>query len=179
MPDSDDVVGVTSEQVLTVSRPGQRDGLWLLSLSRNGELWLQLVQQLSLLQVEDLDTGSSGSSQPVSGWRESQSVNLRRSVQGVQGLVGVQVPQDDDTVLTSGSVQRSIWGDNNTGNVTGVADEVSVELVLVQVPRLIVSIINSRQIRAIFSQSEILVIKICLIRSEATSEVANIRYIIS
>lgn len=136
MPDSDDVVSVTSKQVLTVSRPGQRDSLRLLSLSRDGELRLQLVQQLSLLQVEDLDTRSGGSSQPVSGWREGQGVDLRRGVQGVQGLVGVQVPQDDDTVLTSGSVQGSIWGDDDAGDVTGVADEVSVKLVVGQVPRL-------------------------------------------
>lgn len=139
MPNSDDVVSVTGEQVLTVSRPGQRNGLWLLGLGRDGELWLQLVQQLSLLQVEDLDTRSGGSSQPVSGWGESQSVNLRSSVQGVQSVVSVQVPQDNDTVLTSGSVQRSIWGNDNARDVTSVTDEVSVDLVVVQVPRLIVS----------------------------------------
>lgn len=136
MPNSNDVVGVTGKQVLTVSRPGQRNSLWLLSLSRDSELRLQLIQQGSLLQVEDLDTRRGGSSQPVSAWGESQSVNLRRSVQGVQGVVGVQVPQDDDTILTSRSVQRSIWGDGDTGDVTGVADEVSVKLVVVQVPRL-------------------------------------------
>lgn len=136
MPDSDDVVGVTGEQVLAVSRPSQRDGLRVLSLGRHGELRLQLVQQGSLLQVEDLDTRSGGSSQPVSVWRESQSVDLRSSVQGVQGVVGVQVPQDDDTVLTSRGIQRSIWGDGDAGDVTSVADEVSVDLVVVQVPRL-------------------------------------------
>lgn len=136
MPHSDDVVSVTSEQVLTVSRPSQRDGLWVLSLSANSELWLQLVQQSSLLQVENLDSRRSGSSQPVSVWRESQSVNLGGSVQSVQGGVGVQVPQDDDTILTSRSVQRSIWGNGDAGNVSGVANEVSIELEVAQVPRL-------------------------------------------
>lgn len=63
-------------------------------------------------------------------------MNLRGSVQSVQSGVGVQVPQDDDTVLASGSVQRSIRRDSDTGNVTGVANEISVELVVVQVPRL-------------------------------------------
>lgn len=136
LPHSDDVVGVTSEQVLTVSRPSQRDGFWVLGLSTNGEFWLQLIQQGSLLQVEDLDTGSSGSSQPVSGWGESQSVDLSVSVQGVQGQVGVQVPQDDDTILTGRGTQRSIWGDGDTGDVSSVADEVSVDVVLVKIPGL-------------------------------------------
>lgn len=63
-------------------------------------------------------------------------MNLRSSVQGVQGLVGVQVPQDDDTVLTSGSVQGSVRGDGDAGDVAGMTNEVSVELVLVQVPGL-------------------------------------------
>lgn len=136
MPDSDDVVSVTGEQVLTISRPSQGDSLWVLSLSTDSELWLQLVQQGSLLQVEDLDTRGGGSSQPVSVWRESQGVNLRSGVQSVQGGVRVQVPQDDNTILTSRSVQRSIWGDSDAGDVTGVADEISIELVVVQVPRL-------------------------------------------
>lgn len=104
LPNSDDVVGVTGEQVLAIGRPSQGNSLRLLSLSTDSELRLQLVQQSSFLQVENLDTGGSGSSQPVSAWRESQSVNLRRGVQSVQGVVGVQVPQDDNTILTSGSV---------------------------------------------------------------------------
>lgn len=155
LPNSDLVVGVTGEQVLTVSRPGQRDSLRVLGLGGNSELRLQLVQQGSLLQVEDLDARSGGSSQPVSVWRESKSVDLRSSVQGVQGLVGVQVPQDDDTVLTSRSVQGSVWGDGDAGDVAGVADEVGVKLVLVQVPGLNVS----KLMRRGDVRSEILVIK--------------------
>lgn len=136
LPHSDDVIGVTSEQVLTVSRPSQRNGFWVLGLGTDSELRLQLVQQGSLLQVEDLDSGSGGSSQPVSGWRESQGVDLGVSVQGVQSQVGVQVPQDDDTVLTRRGTQRSIWGDGDTRNVAGVANEVSIDVVLVKVPGL-------------------------------------------
>lgn len=156
MPDSDDVVSVTSEQVLTVSRPSQRDSFWVLSLSTDSEFWLQFVQQGSFLQVEDLDTRSGGSSQPVSVWRESQSVNFRGCVQGVQGSVGVQVPQDDNTILTSRSVQGSIWRDGDAGNVTGVTNEVSVKLVVVQVPGLLMLVML---IKEKIVESEILVIE--------------------
>ena len=136
MPDSDNVISVTGEQVLTVSRPSQRDGFWVLGLGTNSEFWLQFIQQFSFLQLEDLDTRRGGSSQPVSVWRESQSMDFRVGVQGVQSLVGVQVPQDDNTVLTSRGAQRSIWGQGDAGNVTGVSNVVSVDRVVQQVPGL-------------------------------------------
>lgn len=140
LPNSDDVVSVASEQVLAVSGPGQRNSLGVLSLSIDSELRLQLIQQTSLLKVEDLDTRRCSGSQPVSAWRERQSVDLRSSVQGVQSVVGVQVPQDDNTILAGGSVQGSIGRDSNTRDVTSVANEIGVKFVVVQIPGLIVSI---------------------------------------
>lgn len=136
LPDSNNVIGVTSKQVLTVSRPSQRDGFRVLSLGTNGNFWLQFIQQGSFLQVEDLDTASGSSSQPVSVGGESQSVNFSSSVQGVQGLVGVQVPKDDNTILTGRSAQRSIRRDGDARNVTGVANEVSFNSVFRNVPAL-------------------------------------------
>lgn len=136
MPDSDLVVGVTSEQVLAVSRPGQRDGFRVLSLGAGGDFRLEFVQQGSFLQLENLDARSGGGSQPVSVGREGQGVNFSVGVQGVQSDVGVQVPQDDDTVLTGRGAQRPVRRQGDARNVTGVADEVSVGLVVKQVPRL-------------------------------------------
>lgn len=136
MPDSDLVVSVTGEQVLTVSRPSQRDGFGVLGLGAGGNLRLEFVQQGSFLQLEDLDARGGGSSQPVSVGRESQGADFSVSVQGVQGDVVVQVPQDDDTVLAGRSAQRPIGRQSDARDVTGVADEVSVALVVGQVPRL-------------------------------------------
>lgn len=185
MPDTDDRISVTSEQVLTISRPSNGDGFWVSSLTGGGELWLELVNNLVLLQVEDLDGRSGGSSQPVSVWREGQSVDLVTSSKGVKSLLLLQVPQHDGTVLTSRGNQSSIWGDGDGGDVTGVTNVVTGQSVLVQVPRLFqkntVSNIQVKRddcypplLRRNCKTSEILVIGKCLIRSwQATSEVAN------
>lgn len=136
MPDSDLVVSVTSEQVLTVSRPSQRNGFGVLGLGASGDLGLEFVQQSSFLQLENLNTRGGGGSQPVSVRRESQGANFSVGIQGVQGDVVVQVPQDDDTVLTGRSAQRPIRRQGDARNVTSVTDEIGVALVVGQVPRL-------------------------------------------
>lgn len=136
MPNSDDVVSVTSEQSLTVRRPGQRDSVWLSRLGVTSEFWLQVFQQTLWVQREDLDTRGSGSTQPVSVWREGQSEDFVTSRQGVHWDLSSRVPQHDFTVLTSRSDQRTIWGGSNSVNVRVVTDEVSFDLELVQVPGL-------------------------------------------
>lgn len=125
MPDSDGVIGVTSEEVLTVVRPGKGNTFWGLTF---GNFWLQFVLQLLGLQVEDLDRLGGGSGQPESVWSESQSVDFGTGWQGVKNRLGVDVPQDDDTVLTGGSTQGSVWGDGDGGNETVVTNEVSQKL---------------------------------------------------
>lgn len=137
LPDTDNRVCVTSEQVLTVGGPSERDSLWVSSLTGGGELWLELVNELTLLEVEDLDGRSGSSGQPVSVWREGQRVDLVTSWQGVKNLLLVQVPKDDLTVLTGRSNKGSIWGDGDGGNVTVVTNVVTSDLVSVQVPGLL------------------------------------------
>lgn len=137
MPNSDNVVGVTGEEVLAIGRPGKGDTLWVLSLGGEGsKLRLELVHQFTLLQVVNLDSGSGSGTEPVSVWRESQSVDLVTRSEGVEGSLGVHVPQDDGTVLSTRCTQRSIWGDGNAGDVTGVANKVSLKRVVLKVPSL-------------------------------------------
>lgn len=136
LPNSDDVVGVTSEQSLTVSGPSQRDSVWFSGLGVTSEFWLQFIDQRLWIQTEDLDTRSGSSRQPVSVWRESQSEDFILSTQGVHSRLVSQVPQHDFTVLTSGSDQRTIWRSSNGVNVVVVTDEVSFDLELVNVPCL-------------------------------------------
>ena len=133
LPDSDQVISVTREQVLAVLRPSQGDTNRRLTLSN---LRLQLILQSSLLKVEDLDRRRGSSAKPESVWREGQSVNLMARVQSVQQLLWSQVPKNDNTVLTTGSAKGSIWGRCDAGNVTVMADEVGGQSSLSQVPRL-------------------------------------------
>lgn len=49
LPDSDDIISVTSKQVLTIGRPSQRDSFWVFSSSTNSKFWFQFIQQRSFL----------------------------------------------------------------------------------------------------------------------------------
>ena len=67
---SDDVIGVSGEEGLSVLRPGQRDTLWAgsSSVSGAGDFWLELFDLLLVLEVPDLDGRSNSGAEPVSVW---------------------------------------------------------------------------------------------------------------
>lgn len=136
-PCSDNVVGVTGEQSLAVRAPGQAHTLGLPALlADRGELGLQLVNLALLLQVEDDDAAGSGSAEPVSVGREDEGVDLVTSVQRVQVLRLVQVPQHGGAVLTTGGAERSVGGDGDGVDVAGVANVVGLELAGGEFPNL-------------------------------------------
>jgi hypothetical protein len=136
-PSTDDVVGVTSEQSLTISGPSQRDRLGLAALLANGsELNDELVNLALLLEVEDDDVGGSGSAEPVSVGREDKGVDLVAGVEGVQVLGLVEVPEHGGTVLATGGAEGTIGGDGDGVDVSSVADVVSLELAGREFPNL-------------------------------------------
>lgn len=138
LPDTDEVVSVTGKEVLTISRPGKGDNLGSLGVSRGeNKVGLELVNESSLLEVVDLDTRGGGSAEPVSVRREGQSMDLITGGERVKVLVLNEVPEDDVTVLATGSAKRSIRGDSDGGNVTSVANVVSNELGVLDVPDLV------------------------------------------
>lgn len=137
MPDTDKVISVTSEEVLTIIRPSKRNNLRL--LGRGGskaKVGLKLVNEGALLKVEDLDGRGGGSTEPVSVRREGKAVDFVVAEEGVKVLRAVQVPKDDRTILTTGSTEGSIRGDGDGGNVTVVANVVGEELGVLDVPDL-------------------------------------------
>jgi hypothetical protein len=136
-PGADDVVGVTGEEGLAVSGPGQRDTLGVTALlSSVGELRLQLVDLALLLEVEDDDAAGGGSAQPVSVGGEDESVDLVVGAQGVQVLGLVEVPQHGGTVLATGGAQGAVRGDGDGVDVAGVADVVGLQLAGGELPNL-------------------------------------------
>lgn len=137
LPDSDHVVSVTSEQVLAVSRPSKGDNFWLLSWAASvTEVRLELVNEFSLLEVVDLDARGGGSAEPVSVRREGQGVDLITRWERVEVSRAVKVPKDDVTVLATRGAQGSIWGDGDRGDIAGVANVVSLESWVLNVPNL-------------------------------------------
>lgn len=138
-PSTNDVVGVTSEQSLSISAPCQADTLWLSALLANGlELWLQLINLALLLQVEDDDAAGGGGAEPVSVGGENEGVDLITSVQGVKVLRLVQVPEHCSSVLATGSAERSVGGDGNGVDVAGVSDVVGLQSAGRKLPDLII-----------------------------------------
>lgn len=138
MPDANQVVGVTGKEVLTVSRPGQGNDLGLLRRDRSkSKVRLKLINKGSLLKIKDLDGRGSGSAEPVSVGGEGQRVDLVIAKEGVKVLERVKIPKDDRTVLATGSAKRSIRGDSDGGNVASVANVVSKELSVLNVPDLL------------------------------------------
>jgi hypothetical protein len=141
-PDTDLVVGVSSEQGVTVRRPSQRhtlrgpgllgDLLGAVADPFGGEL----VDLALLLKVEDDDVRSGGSAQPVAVGGEDEGVDLVTGVERIQVLGLVQVPQHSGSVFPSGSAERPIGGDGNGVNVTGVTAVVGLNAAGGELPNL-------------------------------------------
>ena len=132
--DTDDVVGVSSEESGSIGRPCQTGAgrhfseLWGFgSKSVDNDLWFQ---------IPDLDGIIGGGTQPVSVGAEDQPVDDVTGIQAVQSLSFVEVPEHRGIVLTSGSGQGSIGTDTDSVQVSGVSDEVVSELAVGQVPDL-------------------------------------------
>lgn len=133
LPDTDGAVGVASEEDLSVRRPGEGDGGRLLAL---GELDVELLVELTGLKIVDLDAGSGGSGKPVTAGREGQVEDLVRVLERVRVRVVINVPDDDNTLLTSGSAKGSVRGKSGGGDVVLVTNEVSNVVAGGNVPRL-------------------------------------------
>lgn len=122
---------------MSVRAPCQTDTLWLSALLANSlELWLQLINLALLLQIEDDDAAGGGGAKPVSVGGENEGVDLITSVQGVEVLRLVQVPQHGGSVLSTGSAEGSVWGDGDGVDVTGVSDVVGLQSARAELPDL-------------------------------------------
>jgi hypothetical protein len=140
-PSTDEVIGVTSEQGLTIGRPSQTDTLRLTALLTNsGGLWLELIDLALLLEIEDNDAASGGSAEPVAVGREDKSVNLIVGVQGVEMLGLVKVPKHGGAILAAGSAERTIGGDGDGVDVASVTNVVSLELAGRELPNLVIAL---------------------------------------
>jgi hypothetical protein len=105
-PGTNLVVGVSSEQSLSIRAPRQAHTFWISALLANlNVLWLQLINLALLLQVEDDNAAGGSGTQPVSVWREHKGVDLVTSSKGVEMLGLVQVPKHSGSVLSTGSAE--------------------------------------------------------------------------
>lgn len=144
MPDPDDVIGVTSKEGGTISRPGEGKASWGLGGHLLGagaiEVSVSLVAELSNkgldLKIPDLDAMLSGSAKPVLVGAEDKCVDDSVGSKGIKMLTIIEVPEHGGTVLSSGSAEGSIRGDGDGVNVARVVDQVCLDLAVGKVPDL-------------------------------------------
>jgi len=138
LPDTDDVIRVTREESGTISAPTNRQTVRIrvLSLTQLSKFGTELVNNRLGLEIPDLDTVSGSSTEPVTVGREGKSVDERSSFEGVEMLGIVQIPEHDNTVLTSRGTERTIGRDGNSVDITVVTNEVGSQLHLGQIPDL-------------------------------------------
>merc|ERR1719508_625798 len=101
LPDPDLVVAVSSEQSLTISRPGHGQALGGVSARRSRNLRSQFLDHVLGLEIPNLDGWSGGGAQPVPVGREGEPVDGVVMVQGVEMLAIIEIPQHSLGVLSS------------------------------------------------------------------------------
>jgi len=138
LPCADGPIGVTNVEGVAISRPGKGEGLGGFScfgLEVLGVL-VELSDDALALQIPDLDSIVSGSAQPVSVGAEDEGVDDVSSVEGVEVLALVEIPQAGCSVLATRSTERTVWADCGGVEVTSVANEVGLQLAVGEIPHL-------------------------------------------
>jgi len=140
LPYTDDIIRVSSEQGLTVSRPGHRQTLRRIGLAvlgaRRDDFILELIDFRLSFKIPDLDGGTGGGAQPVAVGREAQGVDNVIVVQDVQTFIVIQVPQHGFAVLATRSTQGTIRRDSDCVQITRVVIMVLLQTAVGQVPDL-------------------------------------------
>lgn len=140
LPDSDNIIRVSSKQSLTVSRPGHRQALRRISLAVLGVLRddfiLELINHGLAFKIPDLDGRSGSGAKPVSVGGEAQGIDDVGVIQSVQPLVVVQVPQHGLAVLATGGTQGTVRRDGDSVQVTSVVIVILLKSAVGQVPDL-------------------------------------------
>lgn len=110
----------------------------MLATLGGGELGLEVINDGLAVQVPDLDGRAGGSTEPVAVGAEDEGVDDVTGLEGVEVLGGMEVPEHDGGVLTTGGTEGTIGGDGNGVAVSGMTAVVDGELrgVTLQVPNL-------------------------------------------
>jgi len=136
-PDTDKVVREATEQCLAIRGPCEGHALRLLRVLANiDEIGLELINNGFALEIKYLDAAGGRGAKPVSVGGEDEGVDGVTSLERVQVLAIVEIPQHRDAVLATRSSQRSIGGNGDSVNVTSVAVVVGAQLALGKLPDL-------------------------------------------
>jgi len=134
---SDQVISVTSEEVSSISRPGEASAVWNNSVLSNWwNIQLDFVNHAFGFQIPNLDALGCGSAEPVSVGGEDKGVDNVTSLKRVKSLSFSKVPQHSNTIFTTRGTERSIWGDGHSVQISVVSREVGAEFAVAEGPNL-------------------------------------------
>jgi hypothetical protein len=138
LPDTDNVISVARKEGSTISTPGNRQTfrIRVLSLTQLSKFRTEFINNGFGFEIPDLDTVGSGSTEPVTVRRESESINGRVSFKRIEVLGFGKIPEHDNTVLTSRGTERTIGRDGNSVDITVVTNEVGTKLQFGKIPNL-------------------------------------------
>lgn len=135
MPNTDEVISVTREKSLTISRPSKRDALRNLRVFTNREEFrAEVINNSFRLQVPDFDGGTSSSAEPVAVRAEAESVDFSTSLKSVEVFALVEIPEHGNTVFTTRSTERTVRRDSNSVQVASVTNVVGAEFAVGKIP---------------------------------------------
>jgi len=137
---ANDVVGETSKELVTFTRPGKGDalnrhGLGLLGLFRLNKDDV-FTDGFTALKIPDADGRGGGGAEPVTDRRKDKSVDDVIGREGGQVAALVEVPEHGLGIFTTGGAQGSIRGHGDGVHVFSVSGEVHAELAGGEVPDL-------------------------------------------
>lgn len=175
-PDSKEVVCETSKQSLTIRRPSNGHTLWLPSLltyfsisrfelinnrpndiiNKSGQKKVRSGNWLAL-QIENFYTACSSCAQPVPVRREHKGINNITGLKRVEVFALIQVPKHGNTILASWCSKRTIRGNGNGVDVSGVAIVVGLQFELWEFPDLVIGVNIWSKLKNGWNKSEILV----------------------
>ena len=137
-PDTDEVISVAGEEGLSIGWPAEGGADWWGTFFVSHDFWFEFFNNDLLFQIPDLDNGTSGSTEPVSVWWEGKSIDFITRIQSVEwlGLFRAQIPQFGGSITTTGSTERTIWGDGNSVQVASVAVVITLEFAVGEIPDL-------------------------------------------
>jgi len=136
-PNTNGVVGVTSEEGVAIGAPSQRDGFRFAFLGVSeepGDAGVQFGDLMLALKIPNLDAIRSGGAQPVAIRGESQGMDDASSVEGVQLLVLNQVPQVGGLVATSRGAEGTVRRDSDGIEITLMTGQVFNQFAVSQTP---------------------------------------------
>jgi len=135
--DTDNVVCVASKQDGAITVPSKGQGL---SIGRLGVKFWDVLVQLGneglALEVPDLDSCFSCSTEPILGGTEDQLADGISTFKRVQMFSFIEIPQTNRAISSSRSTEGAIRRDSHTVHIGRVTNKVSAKFAILKIPHL-------------------------------------------